>query len=108
MSYNRVIHTNAFGYVSRCNCCRDLQLCLGNIVLVLGESDFANFKLSFFELNDANSTRIHRVGRIERFIFLTSYSDLTLSLSKQEYQLTEDLLNMAELDCVILNELNPV
>jgi len=108
MSYHRVIHTNAFGYVARCNCCKDLQLCLGNIVLVLGESDFVNFKRSFFQLNDSNSLRMHRAGRIERYTFLTSYSDLTLSLSTQEWRLTEDLLNMAEMDSVIQDELNPV
>lgn len=108
MSYHTVIHTNKFGYVSRCNCCKELQFCFGNIVLVLGESDFANFKRSFFELNDSNSLRIHRTGRVKRFIFLTSFSDLTLSLSKQEYHLTEDLLNMAELDTMIKDELSSV
>ncbi|MCJ8289192.1 MAG: hypothetical protein HRT58_08520 [Crocinitomicaceae bacterium] len=107
MKNHTIIHTNPFGYISRCNCCQDLQLCLGNVVLVLGESDFANFKRSFFELNDFNSVRVHREGRVKRFTFLTSYSDMTLSLSKQEFHFTEDLLNIAELDAIINRELNP-
>lgn len=108
MKGHTVIHANQFGYVARCNCCQELQLCLGNIVLVLGTNDFANFKRCFFELNDRDSARLHRDGRIKRYSFLTSYSDLTLSLSENEYRLTEDLLNMAELDNVIKNELSSV
>ena len=105
MKGHTLIHSNQFGYVSRCNCCKHLQLCLGNVVLVLGESDFFNFKRSFFELNDVAMVKLHRDGRIKRYSFLTSYSDLTLSLSSKEYHLTEDLLNLAEMDHVIDNEL---
>lgn len=105
MKGQTVIHANQFGYVSRCNCCQDLQLCLGNVVLTLGKSDFTNFKRCFFELNDPTTVRLHRTGRIKRYSFHTSYSDLTLSLSKKEYRLTVDLLNLAELDNVINGQL---
>jgi len=108
MKGHTVIHSNQFGYVSRCNCCGELQLCLGNVVLVLSKSDFANFKRSFFELNDLASVKLHRAGSIERYTFLTSYSDLTLSLSQKEFRLTSDLLNLAELDQVINNELSSI
>lgn len=100
-----VIHANAFGYVSRCNCCKDLQLCLGNIILVLGQNDFMNFKTNFFELNDIGTARLHRNGRAKRYTVLTSYSDLTLSLSLREFELTSDLLNLAELNFMISKEL---
>lgn len=105
MKNHTIIHANSFGYVSRCRCCSELQLCLGNMVLVLGESDFINFKRSFFELNDKNTLRTHRCGKVKRYTFLTSYSDLTLSLSLREFQMTEDLLNLAELDNVIIGQL---
>ena len=100
-----VIHANSFGYVSRCNCCRDLQLCLGNIVLVLGQNDFESFRSNFFELNDIETARLHRDGQSKRYTIMTSYTDLTLSLSIREFELTADLLNLAELDFMISEEL---
>lgn len=101
-----VIHSNAFGYISRCNCCKDLQLCIGNLILVFDQDEFAQFKASFFALNNIDNVRVHRIGRLERYTIMTSYSDLTLSLSKQEFVFTEDLLNVTELDSVINHELN--
>lgn len=105
MEGHTIIHANAFGYISRCNCCKDLQLCIGNIVLVFGRNDFMNFKSSFFELNDIDMARLHRKGRMKRYTIMTSYSDLTLSLSRREFELTSDLLNMAEVNFLIEEEL---
>ena len=90
-----VIFKNPFGYVSRCNCCRDVQLCLGNMILVFNEDDFNDFKSSFFGLNNVDDLQLHINGKIQRFTIHTSFTDLTLSLSKREYQWTSEILNMA-------------
>ena len=101
-----LIHSNSFGYISQCNCCKDLQMCFGNLILVLGQSDFINFKASFFGLNNIHTAAIHRTGKITRYSIMTSYSDITLSLSKKEYEMASDLLNLAEMRLFITNELN--
>ena len=90
-----IIFKNRFGYVSRCNCCRDMQLCLGNMVLAFNEEDFNDFKSSFFALNDPENLQLHINGKIKRFTIHTSFTDLTLSLSEKEYEWTSEILNMA-------------
>ena len=106
MKSHSIIHKNPFGYISRCNCCHDLQLCLGNMVLVLNEEDFSDFKTSFFKLNDIETVSIHRDGQMKRYTLQTAYTDLTLSLSKREYDYTSDLLNLAGLSLVYNIKLN--
>jgi hypothetical protein len=67
------------------------------MVLVLNEEDFNDFKTSFFTLNDIDNARVHRDGENKRYTLQTSFTDLTLSLSKKEYDWTSDLLNLASL-----------
>ena len=92
-----VIFKNPFGYVARCKCCRDVRLCLGNMLLSFNEEDFHDFKSSFFALNDFEDLQLHIEGKIRRYILHTSFTDLTLSLSKKEYEWTSEILNMAYL-----------
>ncbi len=101
-----LIHSNSFGYISQCNCCQDLQMCFGNLILVLGQSDFINFKSSFFGLNNINTASVHRTGKTTRYSIMTSYSDITLSLSQKEYEMTSDLLNLAEMRLFLTKEFN--
>lgn len=101
MGEQRLIHSNSFGYVSMCTCCKDFHVCLGSVVMVFGQLDFQEFKNQFFALNNISFCRIHRDGRVKRFIFQTSLPDLTLSLSEIEYNLTVDLFNISNIELMI-------
>jgi len=106
MESHSIIHKNPFGYISRCDCCSDIQLCLGNMVLVMTEEDFEDFKFTFFKLNDIETAPLHRDGRFKRYSMQTSFKDLTLSLSLREYEWTSDLLNLASLSIICNANLN--
>ncbi|MCH2231282.1 MAG: hypothetical protein MK105_13150 [Crocinitomicaceae bacterium] len=101
-----LIHSNSFGYISQCNCCQELQLCFGNLILVLEQSDFVIFKSSFFGLNNISSASIHRADKTTRYSIMTSYPDITLSLSKHEFEMASDLLNLAEIRLFLKKEFN--
>lgn len=94
--HKNILHCNELGYVSQCDCCNDIHLCIGNLALSLSRTDFFLFKKNFFELNDLTALRLHKNSKEPRFLFVTSFSDLSLSLSKSEYKLCCDLLQVSQ------------
>lgn len=102
----KMIHSNRFGYISKCGCCKNIQCSFGTIILTLKKKGFEAFKEHFFRYDEIESAPLDRDGIVNRYIIDTPCEDLKLSLSKQEYKLVADLLNMASLEFLVEEELN--
>ena len=102
----KMIHSNGFGYIAKCRCCHDVQCCMGNVIFTFDRHDFRLFREGFFKSGGVESAQIHREGSIKRYVIETGFSDLKLSLSKKEYAQASDLLNMAELEFQLEDQLN--
>jgi len=79
---------------------------MGTVILTFNREDFETFRTGFFGGEGIEFAPKHREGRITRYVVDTAFSDLKLSLSKNEYSLAADLLNMAELEFQLEDELN--
>jgi len=102
----KLIHSNRFGYITKCRCCQEIQCSFGTIILMFTRSDFEAFREHFFRFKEIESAPLHRDGIENRYVIDTSCVGLKLSLSRQEYNLVADLLNMASLEFQLEDELN--
>ncbi len=101
-----MIHSNGFGYIAKCQCCQNLQCCFGNVILTFSKTEFRSFKEGIFQTSEIESARLHREGSITRYVIETGFVDLKLSLSEKEFSQASDLLNMAEIEFQLVDQLN--
>ena len=93
----KVLHKNDFGYIAKCNCCNQLQLCLGNMIRTFTADEYAEFDLFFNEIRAYFSTEKNDKDPIRKYIIQTNLNGLILGFSYQELQDTIELLNFSNI-----------
>lgn len=99
-----ILHENDFGYISKCNCCDDLQLNFGNVIISLSEEEYLEFDTFFNEIRKDFNIEKEDVGFNRKYIIHSNLNGLTLSFSNKELQKTIELLNFSTL-MLSVNEL---
>lgn len=94
---NTVLHENDFGNVSKCSCCRELQLHLGNIVLHFSEKEFYRFDQFFDRIRKDFSYEKPTKSKKRKYIIVTDQKGLVLALSYPELKQTIELLNFTSI-----------
>lgn len=91
----KTIHENSFGSISKCPCCEDIQVTLGNVVLTFSEEEYVEFDLFFDEIRRDFETLEGKTA--QKYIIRTNRNGLALSLTHQELEATLELFNFSKI-----------
>jgi len=94
-----LLHENNFGYIAKCNCCTEIKVSLGNIILSLTEQEFRDFDTFFDKIRiDFEKDKKNKDGQNNRRYYIKTYfNELILSFSYQELSETIELLNFSNI-----------
>jgi hypothetical protein len=90
-----ILHKNKFGHIAKCQCCEELQLNLGNVLLTFSENDYLKFDNFFDEIRADIVTNKSRINSKKKYVIVTNYNGLVLSLTHDELLNTMELLNFS-------------
>jgi len=90
-----VLHHNRFGNIAKCECCQDLQLSLGNVILTFSEEEYYEFDSFFNEIREDFETEKPNENCSKKYVIVTNHKGIILSLSFQELFNTIELLNFS-------------
>jgi len=102
-----VLHHNFFGNISKCNCCNNLQLTIGNVIIPLTEEEYFEFDEFFDEVREDFKTEKKTNSKRKEYVVRTSVDNLILVFSYQELRATLELLTFATL-MLTVNKLTEV
>jgi len=93
----KTIHKNEFGNLSKCSCCNEIQLSLGNVILTFSEEEYLEFDLFFDEIRRDVEALESNGKQSTKYIIRTNRQGVTLSLSHQELKKTIELLDFSKI-----------
>lgn len=99
----KLLHKNDFGNISKCKCCNELQLNLGNIILTFTEREYLEFDYFFNDIREDFATEEPSNNNEKKYVVVTNHKGLVLSLSYQELYSTIELLNFSTIMLSIHN-----
>lgn len=91
----KILHKNNFGNIAECRCCKELQLSLGNVILTFSEEEYIQFDNFFDEIREDFATEKPTQNNQKKYVIVTNYKGLVLSLSYRELYDTIELLNFS-------------
>lgn len=94
----KILHENDFGHIAKCPCCEELQVALGNVLLTFSESDYLQFDNFFDEIRaDIVTEKLSKNSKNSKrkYVIVTNYNGLVLSLTYPELLNTMELLNFS-------------
>jgi hypothetical protein len=92
-----VLHYNDFGNIAKCNCCQDIQLSLGNVILSFSEEEYHQFDSFFDEIRIDFEIEKPSKSCSKKYVIVTNHKGITLSLSYVDLSNTIELLNFSTL-----------
>tara|TARA_B100000809_G_scaffold46543_1_gene40950 strand:- start:5301 stop:5642 length:342 start_codon:yes stop_codon:yes gene_type:complete len=103
----KILHENNFGHVAKCPCCEEFQLILGNVLLTFSENDYLQFDNFFDEIRADIVTEKPRTNSKRKYVIVTNYNGLVLSLTYSELLKTMELLNFSTMMISVNNLMSP-
>ena len=100
----KVLHENKFGHIARCQCCQELQIKLGNVVLSFSDDQYSQFDNFFNEIREDIFTEKLCFKKNRRYVVVTNYKGVVLSLTHTELLDTIELLNFSTM-MISVNEI---
>jgi|GEM_PF-5942945 len=102
----QILDENEMGWISKCNCCGEIQVSLGTVLLHLPEAEFRPFARSFIKVGNCpmqgSGIEHPRLGN-DRVLIQTPVQNLHLSFSRKEFNKLAVLLEMG---CLMLDTQN--
>jgi hypothetical protein len=92
-----VLHYNDFGNIAKCNCCKDLQLSLGNIIFNFSAEEYSEFDRFFNDVRVDFALEKPTKNCNRKYVIVTNHKEIILHLSYQELFNTIELLNFSTL-----------
>lgn len=93
----KILHENDFGNIAKCECCQELQLCLGSVILTFSEEEYLEFDNFFDEIRKDFATENPTQNRSKKYVVVTNHKGLVLSFTYQELYNAIELLNFSTL-----------
>lgn len=90
-----VLHENSFGNISKCSCCDELQLTLGNVIICFSEEEYADFDIFFNEIREDFKKENRTKSKSKKYVIRTNQNGLILNFSYKELKQTIELLNFS-------------
>ncbi len=101
-----ILHENEYGHIAICDCCGDIQLCLGNVLMTLNQEEYQDFNRVFREISFYMDIRGSEI--MDRtFVVNTKNKDVKISFTYEDLAHTVELLNCSNL-MMSVNELTRV
>jgi hypothetical protein len=91
----KILHENNFGHIAKCQCCEELQLNLGNVLLTFSEEEYLQFDNFFDEIRTDIFTDTSYINPNRKYVVVTNYKGVVLSLTHTELVNTIELLNFS-------------
>ena len=103
----KILHENSFGHIAKCPCCEEFQLILGNVLLTFSENDYLQFDNFFDEIRADIVTEKPSTNSKRKYVIVTNYNGLVLSLTYPELLNTMELLNFSTMMISVNNLMSP-
>lgn len=92
-----LLHSNSIGFIMKCDGCKEVQFCFGNVLSFVPEDDFRILYNSFKKIEKNKQKFAVNTPNGYRLMLKTPVENIVLSFSLEEYDEVMELMDNAML-----------